>query len=159
MPERTFLGKGWSFPPTFIKEKKPDGTERGYVKMVADEADVEQSLNILLSSRPGERPLQPTFGINLDVMLFEPLTTTLITFVEDLIQTAVILHEPRIELNSVEIETGQANQGVVLISLDYTLRSDNSRYNLVYPFYLEEGTDINITLKEGIGLRVGQIAI
>jgi uncharacterized protein len=135
---RSFLGRGWSFPPTF-------DNQTGEVVMVSEETDIEQSLQILLGTRPGERVMQPDFGCNLDIMLFEPLTITLITLVKDLIRTAILRHEPRIEVRSIAINTLQVNEGLVMIEIDYLVRSTNSRFNLVYPFYLEEGSNITST--------------
>lgn len=106
--------------------------------MVSDEEDIEQSLKILLSTRHGERIMQPEYGCNLDVLLFEPVTTSLITFVKDLIEKAVLYHEPRIDLKRTDIKTDRIMEGLLLIELDYVIRSTNSRYNLVYPFYLNE---------------------
>lgn len=129
--KKSFLGVGWSFPPTF--QKNPC-----QVAMVADEEDIEQSLKILLSTRHGERVMQPEYGCNLDVLLFEPINTSLITFVKDIIEKAVLYHEPRIELTKIEIVTDQVLEGILLIELEYVVRTTNSRYNLVYPFYLNE---------------------
>jgi len=126
-----FLGTGWSFPPTFSK------AEQG-VQMVSAEEDIQQSLEILLSTRPGERVMHPEYGCNLDIMLFEPLTTTLITYVSDMIRTSILYFEPRIDLLKVDINAQQATEGLILIEIHYIIRSTNSRYNYVYPFYLPE---------------------
>jgi hypothetical protein len=141
METQSFLGTGWSFPPTFDHIT-------GTVLMVSDEEDIQQSLQIILGTRPGERVMYPEFGCNLDIMLFEPLTTTLITEVRDIIETAITYYEPRIELIQVDIDTNNAFEGLVLIELDYLIRAYNSRYNLVYPYYLEEGADVNFPLFE-----------
>jgi len=143
--EKSFLGIGWSFPPSFNSQLKT-------VKMVSEEEDVMQSLQILLGTRPGERVMQPRFGCNLDVMLFEPITTTLIAFVKELIQNAILYFEPRIELDSININTVEVHDGLILIELNYTIRSTNSRFNLVYPFYLNEGADVNETIPNNMQL-------
>jgi len=140
---KSFLGIGWSFPPAF---DSPQST----VVMVSEEEDVMQSLRILLGTRPGERVMQPGFGCNLDIMLFEPITTTLIAFVKELIQTAILYYEPRIELDSIHINTVEVHDGLILIELNYSIRSTNSRFNLVYPFYLNEGADVNETLQNNL---------
>jgi phage baseplate assembly protein W len=137
--DKSFLGTGWSFPPVFDKIS-------GTVQLVSEEEDIAQSLQVLLSTRPGERVMQPGFGCNLDIMLFEPITTTLIAYVKDLIQTAVLYFEPRIDMDAVNINTVQAEEGLILIELQYTVLSTNSRYNLVYPYYLDEGTEADFTL-------------
>ncbi|MEO1381779.1 MAG: GPW/gp25 family protein, partial [Bacteroidota bacterium] len=95
-----------------------------------------------LGTRPGERVMQPDYGCNLDIMLFEPLTTTLITIVKDIIQTSILYFEPRIDLLKLDINTEEVLSGLVLIELTYQIRNTNSRFNFVYPFYLEEGSEV-----------------
>jgi len=131
----SFLGTGWSFPPRFQKQSNR-------VELVSDENDIRESLIILLSTRPGERVMNPLYGCNLDDLLFAPLNLTLKTYVSDLIETAILYFEPRIDLNKVEINENNELEGELLIELDYTIRSTNTRRNLVYPFYRGEGTDI-----------------
>jgi len=133
--DTSYLGKGWSFPPSFNKQENK-------VSMVVNEEDVKQSLHILLSTKPGERIMQPTFGCNLDIMLFEPITTSLITYIKDLVKKAILFHEARINVNKIDISTQEINSGLILIDIDYTLRTTNSRFNFVYPFYLEEATNV-----------------
>ena len=129
-----FLGQGWGFPPEF--------TRSGHsVKMTADEADIRSSLEILLSTSIGERIMQPTYGCDLKKLLFEPLDTALKAYIEDLIKTAILYHEARIRLDNVTLTT-VPNEGRIDICLDYTIRTTNSRYNFVYPFYLQEGTEV-----------------
>ncbi len=132
---KSFLGRGWSFPPEFNR-----GAQK--VKMLEDEADIKSSLEILLSTRLGERVMVPNYGCNLDGLLFKPLNLTLKTYVTDLIKTAILYHEPRIDLNKVEIDPSDELNGVLLIKLDYTIRTTNSRKNMVYPFYKEEGNEL-----------------
>jgi phage baseplate assembly protein W len=135
MEKKSFLGRGWSFPPEFNR-----GTQN--VKMLEDEADIKSSLEILLSTRLGERIMVPNYGCNLDELLFKPLNLTLKTYVTDLIKTAILYHEPRIDLNKIEIDPSDELNGVLLIKLDYTIRITNSRKNMVYPFYKEEGNEL-----------------
>lgn len=130
-----FLGTGWGFPPNFDKYKKS-------VVMISDEEDIRSSLEILLSTDIGERIMQPTYGCDLKRLLFEPLDTSLKAYIRDLIETAILYYEPRIQLDDISLET-KPNQGLIEITLEYTVRTTNSRYNFVYPFYLKEGTNIN----------------
>lgn len=132
---RSFIGRGWGFPPEFNRITKA-------VNMLEDEADIKSSLEILLSTRLGERVMVPNYGCNLDELLFKPLTLTLKTFVIDLIKTAILYYEPRIELNKIQIDPTNELEGVLLINLDYTVRATNSRKNMVYPFYKEEGNEL-----------------
>jgi phage baseplate assembly protein W len=129
-----FLGQGWGFPPEFTKSSHS-------VKMTADEADVRSSLEILLSTSIGERIMQPAYGCDLKKLLFEPLDTALKAYIEDLIKTAILYHEARIRLDNVTL-TAVPDEGRIDICLDYTIRTTNSRYNFVYPFYKEEGSEV-----------------
>lgn len=133
--KKAFLGTGWDFPPTFEKET-------GSVVMISDEADIKSSLEILLSTRLGERILVPEYGCNLDELLFEGLTRTLITYVVDLIKTAILYHEPRIDVLNINISETDPLEGKLIIDIKYKVRATNSRANLVFPFYKQEGTDI-----------------
>ena len=129
--DQSFLGRGWAFPPTFDKGRKG-------VVMAEEAEDIRQSLQILLSTRVGERIMQPKYGCNMERLLFEPLNTTLQTYMEDLIRTAILYFEPRILLNAVTL-LPQPNEGRIEVEVDFTIRGTNSRYNFVYPFYQEEG--------------------
>jgi len=132
---KSFLGRGWSFPPEFNK-----GTQA--VKMLEDEADIESSLEILLSTRLGERVMVPKYGCNLDELLFKPLNLTVKTYVIDLIKTAILYYEPRIDVTKIEIDPSDELNGVLLINIEYIIRTTNSRKNMVYPYYKEEGNEL-----------------
>ncbi|SHJ38671.1 GPW/gp25 family protein [Aquimarina spongiae] len=133
--KKSFLGVGWSFPPEFNRDAAA-------VKMISDEEDIQSSLEILLTTRLGERIMVPQYGCNLDELLFENLSRTLITYVSELIKSAILYHEPRIDVNRIDISESDVLQGELFIKVEYTVRATNSRNNVVFPFYLEEGTDI-----------------
>jgi hypothetical protein len=84
----------------------------------------------------------PNYGCNLDELLFESLNLTLETYIIDLIRTAILYHEPRIDAKKIEIDQTDEMNGVLLIRIDFVVRSTNSRMNMVYPFYKKEGSEI-----------------
>lgn len=133
--KKAFLGTGWAFPPEFIKGQK-------VTKMISEEEDIKSSLEILLSTRLGERIMLPSYGCNLDELLFENLDRTLITYIVDLIKTAILYHEPRIDVKKIGISETEPLEGKLIIEIDYVVRATNSRTNMVFPFYKEEGTNI-----------------
>jgi len=133
--ENSFLGKGWAFPPEFNRGQKA-------AIMVSAEEDIKQSLHILLTTRLGERVMLPNYGCNLDELLFEDLTRSLISYTVDLLKTAIIYHEPRIKVFSIDISETDPLEGKLIIRIDYFIKTTNSRSNVVFPFYKEEGTDI-----------------
>lgn len=130
-----FLGIGWSFPPEFNKTE-------GTVSMTTDVEDINNSLIVLLSTRPGERVMFPNYGCDLQEMLFKPLDLTLITQMKGTIERAILYHEPRINIISIEIDTQDELEGQVLIHIDYEVRNTNTRSNIVFPFYKGEATEI-----------------
>lgn len=134
MKNRSFLGIGWAFPPELR-----DNTDA--VTMVSDENSIHQSLNMLLSTTPGERIHRFDYGCPIRNYAFEVMHLTTQTIMKELIERAIILFEPRITLDKVLFEINEA-EGVILIHLDYTIRQTNRRSNMVYPFYLNEGTEI-----------------
>lgn len=123
----SFLGTGWSFPPEFLPTT-------GEVVMTADEEDIQSSLKILFGTAIGERMFNPKYGLNMQEILFEPLSTTLKTDLTDRIKIAILIYEPRIELLALELDTTAEPEGKTSIVLEYKVQATNSRYNLVYPF-------------------------
>lgn len=132
---KSFLGTGWSFPPTF------DHAAKG-VKLLSDVEDINSSLEILLSTKLGERVMLPDYGCNLEDLIFESLDIATETFITELIRTAILYHEPRIDLEAVEYIKENRNEGMLLINIDYTVRITNSRSNFVFPFYKEEANNL-----------------
>lgn len=130
----SFLGTGWSFPPEFDRDL-------GKVRMTSDQADIQNSLNILLGTALGERFLNPDYGLDLQDMLFEPIGSTEATLLKDQIRTAILVFEPRINILLLELDTSAQPEGKVTVFLDYEIRATNSRFNLVYPFYLSDGSE------------------
>lgn len=104
--------------------------------------DIRESLAVILTTRIGERIMEPKFGCNLEEVLFKPLDLTLKTYASSLIKNAILYYEPRIDVNTIDISQGDDLGGLLLIEIDYTIRATNSRMNMVYPYYRTEGTDI-----------------
>ncbi|NJN17068.1 MAG: GPW/gp25 family protein [Oscillochloris sp.] len=129
--EAAFLGTGWSFPPGFRR----GGAE---VALVAGVEDIHQSLHILLATRLGERVMQETFGAALDDVAFEEIDQSLLNTISTAITDAILYHEPRITLDDLDVSESAEQPGLLLIALTYTIPSTNSRFNMVYPFYVNE---------------------
>lgn len=128
----SFLGTGWSFPPQFNKQDQS-------VLLLSNEEDIKNSLEVLLKTRVGERLMQPSYGCNMDVLLFEPINQSLLTYLKDLVFTAIYYFEPRVDPEDVLLQATDT-EGIINITVQYKIRNTNSRHNLVYPFYLDEGT-------------------
>jgi phage baseplate assembly protein W len=133
--DRAFLGKRWGFPPEFDRRSRK-------VAMVSKDEDIQKSLWILLSTSPGERTMNPTYGCGLKSIIFENVSESIITEIKDLIERAILFFEPRITLDSIEVNTEDIYNGLLKIQLNYKIRATNSRSNMVYPFYFQEGINI-----------------
>ena len=130
-----FLGRGWSFPPSF----SPDGAE---VETVAGPKDIQESLCILFSTEPGDRVMRSDYGCGLQPLVFAEMDQELVTTLRDQVTRAVLMHEPRIAPERVDVSDDPNQPGVLLVSLTYSVRGSNSRYSLVFPFYQREASAI-----------------
>ncbi|MEL6452330.1 MAG: GPW/gp25 family protein [Pseudomonadota bacterium] len=128
-----FLGRGWAFPPRF----SPDGAQ-----MVGAGDDIAQSLHVLLSTLRGERVMRPDYGFGLQEHSFAHMDRTTLTEIRYLIEEAVRAHEPRIVLEVVHLTPATDGAGRLDIELTYKIPATNSRSNIVFPFYYQEGTSV-----------------
>src|SRR5262245_38101805 len=131
----SFLGRGWGFPPEF-------SDKTGDVRMTADEEDIAASLAILFGTALVERFLVPAYGLDMHEVLFEPVSTTLRTFLKDRVHNAILIYEPRITLLTLEIANPDQIDGSLRIFVEYEIRATNSRYNLVFPFYRTDSSEL-----------------
>lgn len=131
--DNKFLGTGWAFPPEFAASGKD-------VAMVSGEEDIKQSLQILLSTSLKERMMHPDFGCDLNQFLFEEVDDRFISDLSNMVSRSLLMHEPRIQVNKVSVADVDTDNSVVQISVEYTVRTTNNRFNLVYPFYVKEAS-------------------
>lgn len=130
----SFLGRGWAFPPEFSKLS-------GTVEMVSDEDDIRESLNILLSTSLGERVMQVEYGSNLEQYMFESLNSTVIGYIKERVQNAILFFEPRIIAEKIEVTASDSTdliEGRFTIFVEYIIPGTNSRFNYVYDYYKTE---------------------
>lgn len=132
---QSFLGTGWSFPPDFDKQGKN-------VRMVSDEQDIAESIHILLNTTPGERIMRPEYGCDLKRFVFEKQDSTFITGLNHLIYHALLNFEPRVNFIDAVVVNRDDLDGVLYIQVNYSIIITNTRHNIVFPFYLLEGTNI-----------------
>lgn len=130
-PAKAFLGTGWAFPV------QPDADGADVMTAVYEE-DIRQAVILILETEPGERVMRPDFGGGLRSLAFEPLNTTTQALARHRVEQALINWEPRIDSINVQV-THDTAQGRLMINIDYQVRKTNTFYNLVYPFYLQEG--------------------
>jgi phage baseplate assembly protein W len=130
-----FLGTGWKFPIEF-------SLETASVVLVDGEESIKNSLDVLFSTPMGERLMHADYGSELHSFVFEEVTKSTITYMQVVIGDAILFNEPRIVLNAINIEPSPNDPAFLKIEVDYTISSTNNRYNYVYPFYLQEATNL-----------------
>ncbi len=135
MKENSFLGNGWAFPPEFNKVS-------GMNTMVSDEEDIQESLLILLSTSPGERVMNPSYGCEMKSLIFDSISESQLTILKDMVRKAILFFETRIKLNSIDVNIDNMDEGLLHIMINYTVRATNNRSNMVYPYYFIEGTNV-----------------
>ena len=137
---KSFLGKGWAFPPSF-------NYDMGTVEMTEGAEDIKQSIYIIINTIPGERMLRPEFGCNIRSYVFESNDATYLSMLKDAVYDALLYHEPRIKDIDIKINHNDTindlrKEGYVLIDITYSIIITNTRSNMVIPFYKEEGTNL-----------------
>lgn len=134
MQSGDFLGKGFGFPVGLDPIS-------GRIRTAGQEEDIKQAIYLILMTRKGERLMRPEFGCGIHDFAFAAMDYGTISQMEDSVKEALILWEPRIRDVEVEIQP-QETAGKLSISISYVVRSTNNPYNLVYPFYLNEGIEL-----------------
>jgi uncharacterized protein len=126
-----FLGRGWPFPI------RPGPARR--LSYLSGEEKIRQSIWLILSTAPGERQMRPEFGCGIHDLVFQPNTASLRSVVASQVEEALMRWEPRIDVVAVRVEKAAEAGNYLLIRIDYRIRSNNAFYNLVYPFFINEG--------------------
>jgi phage baseplate assembly protein W len=130
--QRDYLGVGWKFP----LQVTPGGT----IAQAAFEQRIEESIYLILSTAKGERVMLPDFGCGIHELVFEVNNPTTIAVVTQSVRQALVALEPRIDVLDISTETDPEVQNLLLIRINYRVRANNARGNLVYPFYIRENT-------------------
>ena len=122
------LGSGIAFPLQVDR--------RGGLALARDETDIDQAIELILGTAPGERPMRPEFGCGVHDFVFDTIDAGTVARMETEIRSALDRWEPRVEVTDVQFDLGGADTGQLLIQIDYRVRATNHKRNLVYPFYV-----------------------
>jgi phage baseplate assembly protein W len=131
---KTFLGTGLNFP------LRTDA--RGKIVLTSGSQDIEQAIRIILSTRPGERVMRPTFGCRAHELLFEPRSPTTISLLQEYVYEALRIWEPRINLLKVDVVADNSNVGALLAEVEYEIKATHDTRSIVHPFFIEEEQEI-----------------
>lgn len=137
--QKSFLGTGWNFPPEFPE----NGAS---VAMVNGDEDVRQALQILLQTDKFSRLMHPEFYCDLSAFIFSSSNAQTQSKIKSSIVQAILTNEHRVDvtMDDIQISPRLQQPQVLDITVNYTVRSSNSRSNIVYPFYLQEGTNVQL---------------
>jgi phage baseplate assembly protein W len=133
--EKSFLGTGWAFPPVFNKTM-------GEVTMVSDEVDIKESLQIYLNTSRGERLMRLGYGSLISEHIFDSGRSENLAYLAEVLKNDIRMYEPRIIVINVKVDNSNIRDGVVVFAIEYEIQSNNVRDNIVYPYYILEGTHI-----------------
>lgn len=132
---KTFLGSGWSFPVSFSDENYQ-------LDISSFENNINESIRIILKTVNGERCFEPQFGSGLQQFFFRKMDKALKGEIVDAVKVSLLHNEPRITVQDVEVEFIDLANGLLHIDISYLYNQTNTRHNYVYPFYLNEGTNL-----------------
>ena len=131
---RTFLGTGWQFPIRV--------NPQGGINYSQGEQNVQESIWIILSTALGERQMRPKFGCGIQDLVFAPMNPTTNGNIMNLVRKALTTYEPRIDVLDVQAGASGDQATKMVIRVDYRIRATNSYGNMVYPFFIHEGSGI-----------------
>jgi phage baseplate assembly protein W len=131
---KAFLGSGLRFP------LQTDA--RGQVELSSGTQDIEQAIRIIISTRPGERVMRPTFGCRAQELLFEPRSSTTISLLQEYVHDALRIWEPRIEVMRVNVTHDEARDGALIAEIEYQIKATHDTRSIVYPFFIDEESEI-----------------
>lgn len=127
-----FLGRGWKFPPEV-------DYATGRVKTAGEEEDIREAVRLILFTGKGERAMRPEFGCGIRGFVFREMDYGTVRELEREIVNAIIAWEPRVTDPEAQVDTTDLDKGLIRIEVSYVVRSTNNPYNLVFPYYIQEG--------------------
>ena len=91
----------------------------GSIDMVSEHESIRQAIFLLLSTRPGERVMRPTYGCDLFRLVFSPMDETSIGLAIHYVRQAIQLWEPRVSILGLDASRSQSDEGVLVLELHY----------------------------------------
>jgi uncharacterized protein len=124
---REYLGRGISFPLKI--------NVQGELKTDSGDRNLEESIATILNTKLGERVYRPNFGCRLSDLTFAPMNPQTILLARIYVEEALNRWEPRIKVTGVYAEPDPI-KGRLDLKIQYQIKENNDRRNMVYPFYL-----------------------
>lgn len=130
MEEEKFLGTGMKFPPQI-------NPTTGRFTCVSGKESIRESVYLILMTQRTERFMRPEFGSNVMSYVFAQTDDTMLNLMAHEIAADIMRSEPRVEQVNVSMDQN-SKQGCLFVNIDYIVRGENIRENMVFPFYLGE---------------------
>jgi phage baseplate assembly protein W len=128
------IGSGWRFP-VGIDER------RGGIALAYDHDEIEEAIQIILSTPLGYRVMRPEFGSRIHELIFAPINAGMAATVRRYVEEALGYWEPRIELLDIETSADPDRPSCLLITITYRVKASHDERALVYPFYTIPGEE------------------
>jgi uncharacterized protein len=125
---KEIIGRGWTFPPKIDPQ--------GRISLTNDSNELEQAMQIILTTSPGQRVMRPTFGCRLQELVFAPNNSQTAAQARRYVEEAVGMWEPRIRLLNVSVGPDPDDAARLLIVIEYEVKATHDKRSLVHPFYL-----------------------
>ena len=126
--EPSFVGRGFAWPMGV--------DQTGSIRLTDDTNGIDDSIQLVLLTAPGERVMRPQFGCRIWDLLFEPVSGNLLGLIDEAVRDALAQWEPRIEVEDVRAAPDAEDSALVRVAIAYRVRATNDRRNLVFPFYV-----------------------
>jgi phage baseplate assembly protein W len=130
-----FVGTGWAFPP--------DVDANGAIALVTREREIEQAIQIIVTTYPGERPMRPRFGSRMRDFVFRSADHSTAAELSLEVRNAVRQWEPRVDVHAVHVTPDDLERNRLDVEIVYAIKHTNDLRNLVFPFYTipDDGSD------------------
>ena len=127
--DKEFLGRGLASP----LQVDP----RGGIALTSSARNIEQSIEIILKTSPGERVMRPEFGSRIHELVFAPHDVVTEGLVIHYVVEALEQWEPRIQVREVDILPPDPDKdGVLMVEIKYQIKATHDERSIVYPFFL-----------------------
>lgn len=129
--QRAFLGNGLRFPVEV-------DAVTGRFRESSCEENIKESIFLIVMTRKGERLMRPDFGCDIHQYMFDTIDYTVLARMRQAVKDSLVRWEPRIADIEVQIQDRVLEENALEIAITYRVRTTNSPFNLVFPYYLEE---------------------
>ena len=122
------LGYGISYP---VKVNL-----QGEIFLSTGESNIEESIQIILRTKLGERLYLPSFGSRLSELTFEPINSETLLLARTYTEEAVEKWEQRINLKEVRVEP-DLGKSLINIEIIYQIKKTRDIHSMNYPLSLQ----------------------